>query len=75
MGKATTHYHRGGIMGIARIPCADCNYCIQIGEGQGLCDYKSVPVGLGGEPKVVELFEINIECPHPKSQQLEVKTP
>ncbi len=41
-----------------RIPCADCRYCLPIGDGEGLCDFKYAIK----DKMVVNLFEINPDC-------------
>jgi len=42
-----------------KIPCADCEFVIPIGEGDGICDHPQ----RSEKVKVVKLFEINPGCP------------
>lgn len=42
-----------------RKPCAECYYCIAIGGGEGLCDFKVDP----SKKKIVDLFDVEPYCP------------
>jgi len=43
-------------------PCAECHYCIPIGGGEGLCDYRRKIK----DKRIVDLFDINSNCPYKK---------
>lgn len=45
-------------------PCAECYFCIPIGEGEGLCDYPYKDT----EKMIVVLFEIEPNCPYKKKE-------
>jgi hypothetical protein len=47
------------------IPCADCEDCIPIGDGDGLCDYFDDIK----KKKIVELFDIEAECPKRRKEK------
>lgn len=49
-------------MSIQSYPCADCNDCIHIGDGEGLCDFNRKIK----DKFVVDLFDVYPECPKPK---------
>ena len=51
-------------MSIQKYPCGDCDDCLHIGEGEGLCLYSE-------EPLIVDLFDIEPRCPKPSGQKKE----
>ena len=45
-----------------RKPCAECDFCYAIGNGEGLCDYEDDV----SKKKIVDLFDVEPECPRLK---------
>jgi len=53
------------ILQVPQKPCAECDDCIPIGNGEGLCDY---PRKID-DKKIVDLFDIESDCPKMKTQK------
>jgi len=55
-------------MSIQKYPCADCDDCIPIGKGEGLCDYSNEY----NKKFIVDLFDVCSECPKPTRRKKQV---
>lgn len=52
--------------GVQSYPCAECNVCIPIGGGEGLCDYCDHI----DRKFIVDLFDIAAFCPKEKDAEM-----